>query len=106
MKKNIIKAVAGLLLITGASSCGNDWLSLSDPNRSVAENYWSDEEQFEQGLAAAYRYQRQSEGGFARWYHQLMVLRSDEGYSTSPNATIASYGNFLHDPYIAQNTAA
>ena len=106
MKKNILKALAGVLLLSGASSCGNDWLSLSDPNHFTADQYWQTESDFESGLAAAYRYQRQSEGGFARWYHMLMILRSDEGYSTSPNNTIASYGNFLHDPYIAQNTAA
>ena len=106
MKKNIIKALAGLLILSGASACGNDWLSLSDPNHFTADQYWQTEEDFESGLAAAYRYQRQSEGGFARWYHQLMILRSDEGYSTSPNTTITSYGNFLHDPYIAKNEAA
>ena len=106
INRNIVVWFAGLLLLSGGISCSDDWLSLSDPNRYTVDNYWQTENDFESGLAAAYRYQRQSEGGFARWYHQINVLRSDEGYSTSPNTIIPSYGNFLHSPYIANNSTA
>ncbi len=106
INKNIAVWFAGSLLLLGETSCSDDWLSLSDPNRYTVDNYWQTENDFESGLAAAYRYQRQSEGGFARWYHQINVLRSDEGYSTSPNTIIPSYGNFLHSPYIANNSTA
>ena len=44
-----IAATAPLL-----TSCGDDWLSLSDPNLETADTFWKTADQFNEGLTAAY----------------------------------------------------
>ena len=98
MKTTIIKFMAGLMLATGAASCSDDWLSLSDPNQETSDSFWQTEEQFQQGLYAGYATLRRP-GVFSRWFHILMVLRSDEGWSSSPNAEFQALANFKMTGY-------
>lgn len=98
MKKSIIKVLAGLMLLGSASACSDDWLSLSDPNLESSDTFWSNEEQFEQGLYAGYATLRRP-GVFSRWFHILMILRSDEGWSNSPNAEFQAVANFKMTGY-------
>ncbi len=92
MKKSIIKLMAGLMLLP-AASCSDNWLSLSDPNLESSDTFWQTEEQFQQGLYAGYATLRRP-GVFSRWFHILMILRSDEGWSNSPNAEFQAVANF------------
>jgi hypothetical protein len=77
----------------GLNSC-NDFLDLVNPNAQSTDNFWKTEENLTDGLNAAYRPLRFN-GAYNRWLHVLYVSRSDEGYSTSPNADFISYSNFL-----------
>lgn len=102
MKKFIINSLAGLMLL-GSASCGDNWLTLSDPNRESTETFWKTPEQFDQGLSAAYAQWRRP-GMFSRWFHVLMILRSDEGWSESPDPKFIAYANFIISPYNTEGT--
>lgn len=91
-KKTIIKFLTALMLLP-AASCSDNWLSLSDPNLESSDTFWQTEEQFQQGLYAGYATLRRP-GVFSRWFHILMILRSDEGWSNSPNAEFQAVANF------------
>lgn len=93
MKKTIINVLAALMLMLSAASCNDNWLSLSDPNQESSDTFWKTEEQFQQGLYAGYATLRRP-GVFSRWFHMLMILRSDEGWSNSPNAEFQAVANF------------
>lgn len=80
--------VAGLLM----ASC-EGLLEQSNPNAPDSGSHWTREQDVQDALNAAYRPLRFN-GEYRRWYHILYVSRSDEGYSTSPNATFQSYSNF------------
>jgi starch-binding outer membrane protein, SusD/RagB family len=95
MKKIII--IAGLLMI-GIFSCTDDALDLSDPNRESSDTYWEKEEDYHKGLNASYSVWRIPHF-FSRFYHVLMILRSDEGYSDSPAPEWHAYGNFQLTPF-------
>ena len=102
MKKFIIKSLAALMLVS-TTACSDDWLSLSDPNRESADTFWKTEQQYEEGLNAAYSVWRRP-GMFSRWFHVLMLLRSDEGWSESPDPAFQAYGNFIITPYNKDGT--
>lgn len=53
MKKNII-FTAALLLISGAMTSCEDYLSLQSPDQLTSGNFWRDESDAEAGLSAAY----------------------------------------------------
>ena len=89
--------VAGALTL-GFTSCSDDWLSLSDPNQETADTFWKTTDQFEQGLSAAYSTWRRP-GFFSRWFQIHMILRSDEGWSESPNAEFQADANFVVSAY-------
>ncbi len=103
MKKFIIRTLAALLLFTGMVSCSDDYLTLSDPNRESSDTFWKTQEQFNQGLSASYSVWRRP-GMFSRWFHVLMILRSDEGWSESPDPRFQAYGNFIIAPYNTEAT--
>jgi hypothetical protein len=98
MKKTIIAVFAALMVLTSLTSCGDNWLSLSDPNQESSDTFWKTEDQFEQGLYAGYATLRRP-GVFSRWFHILMILRSDEGWSNSPNAEFQAVANFKMSAY-------
>ncbi len=93
MKKTIISALAAMMLMLPLASCSDDWLTLSDPNLESSDTFWQTEEQFQEGLYAGYATLRRP-GVFSRWFHILMILRSDEGWSNSPNAEFQAVANF------------
>ena len=81
---------AGLLIFTG---CSESFLDQVNPNERTTGIFWKTEKDLIDGINAAYRPLRFN-GCYSRWYHILYVSRSDEGYSTSPNADFQSYSNF------------
>jgi starch-binding outer membrane protein, SusD/RagB family len=103
--KNLI--IYGLL--TGMSlfgnSCSKDFLEQSNPNTESSDSYWHETKNYYDGLSAAYSSWRLN-GMFGRWYHVLMVSRSDEGYSQSPNPYFQAYSNFNISSYNDNNAEA
>ncbi len=79
-------------------SCSDSMLDLTDPNRESSDTYWEHEEDYYKGLSAAYSVWR-IPNFFSRFYHVLMLLRSDEGYSDGPAPEWHAYGNFQITPY-------
>jgi starch-binding outer membrane protein, SusD/RagB family len=86
------------MIIFCCISCSDDLLELSDPNRESSDTYWEKEEDYYKGLNASYSVWRIPHF-FSRFYHVLMILRSDEGYSDSPAPEWHAYGNFQLTPY-------
>lgn len=81
-----------MALLATMLSC-DDLLDLTNPNAQDTTTFWDTEQDLIDGMNAAYRPLRFN-GEYRRWLHILYVSRSDEGYSTSPNATFISYSNF------------
>lgn len=96
MKKTIL-ILAGIIFF-GCFSCTDSYLELSDPNRESSDTYWEKEEDYRKGLSASYSVWRIPHY-FSRFYHVLMILRSDEGYSASPAPEWHAYGNFQLTPF-------
>lgn len=92
MKKGIsLGIIFGLIILLQA--CSEDKLYLEDPNRESADTYWEEEDDYWLGLTSAYSVFRVP-GYFSRWFHVLMISRSDEGWSESPNPYFQAYSNF------------
>jgi hypothetical protein len=89
--KKLIPLLLALLVIFPA--CSEDFLELKDPNRESSDTYWRAEKDYHQGLNACYSVFR-IPGYFSRWFHVLMISRSDEGWSESPNPYFQAYSNF------------
>ncbi len=86
--------IISVILLTGIlQSCSKDFLDLKDPNRESSDTYWQNEEDYRLGLNACYSVFR-IPGYFSRWFHVLMISRSDEGWSESPNPYFQAYSNF------------
>ena len=90
-KKLIIFFLTCLLILL--ASCSKDFLELKDPNRENSDTYWLKEADYDLGLNACYSVFR-IPGYFSRWFHILMISRSDEGWSESPNPYFQAYSNF------------
>jgi starch-binding outer membrane protein, SusD/RagB family len=92
-----MKRIFILLLLVPMSfswqSCSEDHLNLQDPNRESADTYWEKEDDYRLGLTSCYSVFRVP-GYFSRWFHVLMISRSDEGWSESPNPYFQAYSNF------------
>lgn len=101
MKKLLI--ISSIFFIIGCYSCSDDHLDLSDPNRESSDTFWTTEEDYNEGLNASYSVWR-IPNYFSRFYHVLMLLRSDEGYSESPAPEWHAYGNFQLTPYNTNST--
>lgn len=98
MKKTILNTIAICTLLGGLTSCGDEWLGLTDPNRETASTFWKTSDQFNQGLTAAYSTWRRP-GYFSRWFQVLTVIKSDEGWSNSPNQEFIGDATFVMDSY-------
>lgn len=98
MKNIILKTLVVASLVGGTTSCGDEWLGLSDPNQETSYTYWKTADQFNQGLTAAYSTWRRP-GYFSRWFQVLTVIKSDEGWSNSPNQEFIGDANFVMDSY-------
>lgn len=91
MKSTFLLIMLGCLSVL--VSCSESFLEKSNPNEMTTTDFWKTEADLIDGLNAAYRPLRFN-GCYSRWYHVLYVSRSDEGYSTSPDANFVSYSNF------------
>lgn len=82
MKKILIAAVCLILLST---ACKKD-LEIANPNAPTTENFWKTAADAQSGINAIYStYHRV---GLSRNEFFLTIVRSDEGFSTSPNPTL------------------
>ena len=87
--KYILLLAAGL----GMVSC-EGLLEQKNPNLPDADTYWTNEEEVNDGLNAAYRALRFN-GEYRRYLYMLLTQRSDEGYTESPSDEFQSGSNFL-----------
>ena len=83
-----------IFAISGLISCSDSFLDQGNPNAESTTEFWKTQEQLSEGLDATYRSLRFN-GVYSRWLHILYISRSDEGYSTSPDANFKSYSDFL-----------
>lgn len=97
MKRHIPAFLLGIVALGGAS-CSDSWLDLNNPNVESSETFWLTAEQYDQGLSAAYSTWRRP-GYFSRWFQIHALLRSDEGWSESPNQEFQADANFIMDSY-------
>lgn len=92
--KTIIKStLVAAALVAGLTACSDDWLNTKNEFEETADTFWKTAEQFDQGLSAAYSTWRRP-GYFSRWFQIHTILRSDEGWSESPNAEFQADANF------------
>ncbi|MFT3903337.1 MAG: hypothetical protein QM727_09195 [Niabella sp.] len=82
MKKTFFLFIISALFF---SSCKND-LDIANPNNPTIDNFWKTATDAQNGVNAIYStYHRV---GLARNQFFLTIIRSDEGFSTSPNSTL------------------
>ena len=97
MKKIFIIGSAALLL---AGTACNKKLEISNPNTPTTQDFWKTAANAQAGVNAIYSTFHR--GGPARWWFFLTQVRSDEGYSTSPNATLINiFDRFILNDYNA-----
>lgn len=95
MKKIFTIAIVAALF---ASTACNKKLEIPDPNRTNTENFWKTANDAQTGINAIYSAFHR--GGPARWWFFLTQVRSDEGYSTSPNANLINiFDRFILNDY-------
>jgi starch-binding outer membrane protein, SusD/RagB family len=95
MKKIFITGSVALMLINTAC---NKKLEIANPNTPTTENFWKTAANAQSGINAIYSAFHR--GGPARWWFFLTQVRSDEGYSTSPNPDlINNFDRFLISNY-------
>src|SRR5258708_3334667 len=83
---NVGAAFAALAVLTLAG-CKKD-LTITDPNQITTQAFWKTATDAQQGINAIYStYHRE---GLSRWLYFMTNIRSDEGYSTSPNPDIVN----------------
>ncbi len=86
MKKIYLTAIVAALLVT---SCKKSELNIDNPNQATTKQFWLTASDAQQGVNAIYStYHR---AGLSRWMHFLTIVRSDEGFSTSPAPWIRNY---------------
>src|ERR1700761_9750042 len=71
-----------LLIFAG---CKKD-LDIPNPNALTTTQFWKTASDAQQGVNAIYSTFHRT--GLCRWIHFIDIIRSDEGYSTSPNTDI------------------
>lgn len=93
MKNIISKVLLGAAFVSGLTACSDDWLSTKNEFEETTDTFWKTAEQFDQGLSAAYSTWRRP-GYFSRWFQVHTIIRSDEGWSESPNSEFQADANF------------
>jgi len=89
--------IATAILLLAVMGCDKK-LDIANPNTPTTENFWKTAENAQAGVNAIYSTFHR--GGPARWWFFLTQVRSDEGYSTSPNANlINNFDRFLITDY-------
>ncbi len=90
MKKIIFILIISLI---GFCSCKKD-LTIPNPNTPTTENFWKTANDAQLGINAIYStFHRE---GLSRWLYFMTMIRSDEGYSTSPNPDIVNNYDVFH----------
>ena len=95
MKKIFFIPAAYIILLL--TSCGKR-LDVQNPNTPTAANFWKTANDAQAGINAIYSTHHRQ--GYARWQFFMTQVRSDEGYSSSPNADIQNnFDRFLITNY-------
>lgn len=84
MKNTILIVLISAFIITG---CKNE-LDISNPNTPTTANFWKTAGDAQLGINAVYSTFHRP--GLCRWYFFITVIRSDEGFSSSPNSDIVN----------------
>lgn len=83
--KNTFLLSLSVACLLGLASCSKD-LEIANPNAPTIDNFWKTANDAQSGVNAIYStYHRV---GLARNEFFLTIVRSDEGFSTSPNSTL------------------
>src|SRR5438045_4322710 len=92
--KNILFIIAIIFIVSGCEKK----LDISNPNTPTTENFWKTATDALYGVNAIYStYHRP---GLCRNQFFIDIIRSDEGFSTSPNATlINNFDRFIVTDY-------
>lgn len=83
--KNILTIIATITFVI--AGCKND-LNIPDPNAPTTQNFWKSASDAQLGINAIYSTFHRP--GLCRNIHFMTMIRSDEGYSTSPNPDIVN----------------
>jgi tetratricopeptide (TPR) repeat protein len=95
MKKFIIIFFAASL--TGLVSCKKD-LEIANPNAPTTAIFWKSADDAQKGVNAMYSTLHRA--GLCRWFFFATLIRSDEGYSTSPDANLQNnFDRFINNDY-------
>ncbi|HEX8426996.1 RagB/SusD family nutrient uptake outer membrane protein [Hymenobacter sp.] len=89
--------ISALLLTAGlvvASGCKDDLLDKVEPNAPSTAIFWKTQDDAIKGVTAAYS-GLQFDATYSLMWHFATVARSDEAYSISPYAELASYTRFI-----------
>lgn len=90
MQKTIIII---FLAVVGLSACKKD-LEIGNPNTPTTEVFWKTANDAQLGVNAIYStFHRE---GLSRWLYFMTMIRSDEGFSTSPNPAIVNVYDAFH----------
>src|SRR6185312_14849594 len=82
-----------IISLIGFCSCKKD-LTIPNPNTPTTENFWKTANDAQLGINAIYStFHRE---GLSRWLYFMTMIRSDEGYSTSPNPDIVNTYDVFH----------
>lgn len=74
-----------ILLLFVAAGCKKD-LTITDPNDLTTPTFWKTAADAQKGINAIYSTFHRP--GLCRWLYFMTIIRSDEGYSTSPNSDL------------------
>jgi hypothetical protein len=84
MKKLLAITTFAALIMAG---CKKD-LDIQNPNEITTQAFWKTATDAQQGINAIYSTEHRE--GLSRWLYFMTMIRSDEGYSTSPNSDIVN----------------
>jgi len=79
----MIYILVGFVFVT--AGCKKD-LTITDPNALTTPTFWKTAADAQEGINAIYSTFHRT--GLCRWLYFISIIRSDEGYSTSPNSDI------------------
>ena len=95
MKNSIFKIIATFVLVLiFTQGCKKDFLNVPDPNTPTAQDFWTSAKSAQAGINAIYSTFHRP--GLCRNIHFMTLVRSDMGFSTSPNADIINTCAIFH----------
>ncbi|RFZ84825.1 RagB/SusD family nutrient uptake outer membrane protein [Mucilaginibacter terrenus] len=94
MKKTIILTIAALVI--GVTSCKK--LDVVNPNQPTTAVFWKTADDAQKGVNSIYSTFHRA--GLCRWFFFATIVRSDEGWSTSPDANLQNnFDLFINNDY-------